>query len=149
MPLATFAASRPPAHSDLNIMYTAPVLVIMNDPNGRALAVEGLEFLGFSVTEARTAGDGLRMVRQHLPCAIVLDLFNLADFDGVQLVRVLANHPATRDIPIIGVAASYNRDEVENVGLAALIGDPLELDELSCAVTAILGDPLHIAQRCG
>ena len=132
--------------TDKETMNVPLVLVIINDTANRNLAAEVLEYAGYQVVEASTAAEGLRMVRQHQPSTIVLDVFWLADFDGMQLMRVLHNHPETRHIPIIAFASKYDWDELNGAGFAALIDNPIDIDELSQVIKEVAGD-VRIAAR--
>lgn len=122
-------------------MDSAPILVIINDEATRKLAIELLDYAGFPTVEAGTAGDGLRLVRQHLPRAIILDVFWLPDFDGLQLMRVLQGHSQTQDIPVIALASQDDWYELEGAGFAANLDNPIDLDAFSATVTQVVGDP--------
>lgn len=130
-------------------MNSAPVLAIIDNKDSRELAVELLEYAGFPVVEANTAANGLRMVRQHRPRAIIIDVFRLADFDGLQLMHVLHNHPETRSIPIIAMACREDWYELEGAGFAAIVDSPIELDGFSGAVASVIGSPQVAAQELG
>ena len=105
------------------------------------MAVELLEYAGHATVEAGTAGDGLRLVREHLPRAIILDVFWLPDFDGLQLMRVLQGHAQTRAIPVIALAAQDDWYELEGAGFSGTVDSPIDLDAFSSTITQVVGDP--------
>lgn len=122
-------------------MNSAPILVIINNQDSRDMAVELLEYAGYEAVEAATAGDGLRLVRQHLPRAIVLDVFWLPDFDGLQLMRVLQGHAQTQSIPVIALAAKDDWYELEGAGFSGTVDNPIELDAFSSTIVQVVGEP--------
>ncbi len=65
---------------------------------------DALRFVGFTVLQAYTAADGLRMAREHQPHLIVMDV-QLPDGDGIALARTLKKDPTTVAIPIVVVTA--------------------------------------------
>lgn len=122
-------------------MNSAPILVIINNKESRDLAVELLEYAGYETVEAATAADGLRMVKQHLPRAIILDVFWLPDFDGLQLMRVLQGHAQTQPIPVIALAAMDDWYELEGAGFSGNVDNPIDLDAFSTTIAQVVGDP--------
>jgi len=127
-------------------MNSAPVLVIIADEQSRNLAVEVLEYTGYPVVEAGTAADGLRLVREHLPRAIVLDVFWLPDFDGLQLMRVLQGHTQTCTIPVIALASSDDWYELEGSGFASTIDNPIDVETFSNTLSQIVG-PVDLPEQ--
>ncbi len=125
-------------------MTDAPILVIEDNRKSRKLAMDLLEYGGYSAIGASTAASGLRMVRQHQPRAIIMDIW-LPDFDGLQLMQVLRGNRATRRIPVIAItalSADYERDELEAAGFAAFLPKPIQVEGFLGTVSDIVGDPL-------
>ena len=122
-------------------MTDSAILVIEHNNESRQLAVELLDYAGFAAIEAATAADGLRMIRKHMPCAIILDIA-LPDFDGLQLMAVLRGNRATRKIPVIAIAEitdSYEREELEEAGFAGFVHKPVQIDGFIEVVSAVAG----------
>ena len=83
---------------------TAPALVLFIDdqPDGKGLYREYLEFCGFRVTIA----SGLDVVVRtdaHLPDVIVIDLA-VPRIDGFETIRQLKAHPSTSHIPMVALS---------------------------------------------
>lgn len=93
------------------------------------------EFLAFSGFEVRTAGDGASMWRildEHLPDAIVMDL-HLPKTDGWSLIRQLRSSALTRAIPILVVSASVreqDRRDAEHAGCDGFIPKPCDPERI-------------------
>ncbi len=116
---------------------SAPILVIEDDRNIRALVVRYLENAGFSTITAADGPSGLEMARRDGPSFVILDL-NLPGLDGIELCRELRK---TSDVPILMLTA--RADEVDRVvgfslGADDYVVKPFSPRELVERVKAIL-----------
>lgn len=95
---------------------------------------------GYEVVEARTGAEALEMARQD-PALITLDI-NLPDIDGYEICRRLKDDPATRDIPVLHISASFVEasDRVRGLegGADAYLAEPVDRLELLATVKALL-----------
>ena len=98
---------------------------------------------GLKATLARNGQQALQVVASSSPDLIITDVL-MPVLDGIELVRRLKADAATRDIPIIVVAAWQER---RNLALAAGADDyvdkPFDLDDLGGKVTE------HLSRRAG
>jgi CheY-like chemotaxis protein len=108
-------------------------------PRGRILLVEDdednlhvyrtiLEHVGFAVSIARTAGDGLGLARQFSPDLILMDI-SLPRMDGWQATRILKADPVTRGIPVIALSAHALADDIatsRDAGCESHLAKPVE-----------------------
>ncbi len=104
----------------------------MLDARLRALRVE----LAFESTGAQ----GLAAARQRPPDLILLDL-GLPDMDGMEVLRLLKDEPATRDVPVVLLSdASTPRDKVRGfeAGAVDFVGKPFDPAELRARVRVAL-----------
>ncbi|MDP3589868.1 MAG: ATP-binding protein, partial [Methylobacter sp.] len=67
--------------------------------------------------DARTAEQGLELVKAHHPDLILLDI-NLPGMNGFEALRHLRDDPATCDIPVVAISANAMERDVKK-GLAA------------------------------
>src|ERR1700730_12307577 len=95
---------------------------------------------GYRVVEARTGSDALSLARQD-PALITLDI-NLPDMDGFGVARRLKAAPATRDIPVLHISASFVDAEHKVRGLEggadAYLSEPISQQELLATVRALM-----------
>src|SRR5579864_450934 len=95
---------------------------------------------GYKVIEARTGAEALEMARDQ-PALITLDI-NLPDMDGYEICRRLKDDPATQDIPVLHISASYveTSDRVRGLegGADAYLAEPVNQMELLATVKALL-----------
>ena len=119
-----------------------PVVLIVEDHvDSRELLSAVLQETGVAVAEAGTGKEGLtRAVREPRPSLILLDL-SLPDCHGTQVLRVLKEDPATRDIPVITLSASVgpaDRRGASEAGSIAFIAKPLMPDRVVGIVRQVL-----------
>lgn len=114
----------------MNAASAAPsILVIDDEPQIHRFLKPALEAGGYAVCQAYTAADGLRLVAERAPAAILLDL-GLPDFDGQEVIR---RTRAFSHAPIIIVSA---RDvEAEKImaldnGADDFVDKPFSIGEL-------------------
>jgi DNA-binding response OmpR family regulator len=113
------------------------ILLIDDEPDLRALARELLEDRGYEVTEARDGAEGLRVLYNERPDAVILDL-NMTGMDGwtaLERIRELS------DVPVL--ILSSHGGELERVrGLRAGADDflvkPFFAEELLARIEAVL-----------
>jgi signal transduction histidine kinase len=95
---------------------------------------------GYKVIEARTGAEALEMARDQ-PSLITLDI-NLPDMDGYEICRRLKGDPATQDIPVLHISASYvdTSDRIRGLegGADAYLAEPVNRLELLATVKALL-----------
>jgi signal transduction histidine kinase len=95
---------------------------------------------GYDVIEARTGAEALTLARRE-PALITLDI-NLPDMDGFEVCRKLKEDPATSEIPILHISASFAEIEHRVRGLEggadAYLSEPVNQQELLATVKALL-----------
>ncbi len=95
------------------------VLVIEDEKNIAELVRYNLEREGFQVVVAQNGEEGLRLVEQHHPDLVLLDLL-LPRLDGLEVCRRLRQNDATRLLPIIILTAKASEaDKVSGLELGA------------------------------
>jgi signal transduction histidine kinase len=125
-----------------HVSEVQPITILSVDDND-AIRYSFTRYLregGYEVIEARTGEQALEMARSE-PALITLDI-NLPDIDGYEICRRLKNDPATREIPILHISASYvdaiDRARGLEGGADAYLAEPVDRDELLATVKALL-----------
>ena len=107
-----------------------------------------LRAAGFTVVEAGTGADGLRLVSERKPDLVMLDV-RLPDMSGIEVCRHLRAEPATQRIPIIQISATHLTAQDEalalNAGADIYLFEPVGPQELASAVRTLL--KLHAAEH--
>ena len=90
---------------------TGRILIVEDDGVARALLARALRDLGHVVAEASSAAEALDWASSWPPDVILLDRF-LPDGDGMSLLGRLKADAVTRDVPVVMVTSTPERDFV-------------------------------------
>jgi signal transduction histidine kinase len=106
----------------------------------RYSVVRYLREAGYRVIEACNGEQALEQAKNN-PALITLDV-NLPDIDGYEICRRLKESPATREIPVLHISASFveSADRVRGLegGADAYLAEPVDRHELLATVKALL-----------
>ena len=97
------------------------ILVVEDNAVNLELATDLLEAGGFSVLQARTAEEGLRLARQCLPALILMDI-SLPGMDGLAATRVLKADSLTAGLPVVALTAHAMRGDAAVAAAAGCDG---------------------------
>jgi CheY-like chemotaxis protein len=119
------------------------ILIVEDNALNLELATEVLGAHGYTVLQARTAEEGLRLARSDRPDLILLDV-RLPGMDGLAAVRSLKEDVRTSAIPTVAMTAqAMTGDEAEArlAGFDAYVTKPIDTRTLPRLVTRLLGPP--------
>jgi len=110
------------------------VLVVDDDLIARRLLSRLLNAEGYSVLEAEDGQKALEVLEQttHAPCMILLDLA-MPVLDSHGFLKIRANDPALRQIPVAVVSGNVQRGEPLN-GIDAILEKPVSRTRLMAVV---------------
>jgi PAS domain S-box-containing protein len=127
---------------------TATILNVDDTISARYTKSRMLRQAGFSVIEAGSGGEALRLVREQMPQLVLLDV-NLPDMSGIEVARRIKSDAATRSIPIVQISATYVTEHDQIAGLEGgaeiYLTEPLQPQELATVVRVLLR--LHSTER--
>jgi len=116
------------------------VLVVDDNVAGRYAVSRMLRRGGYAVREAGTGREALALAAER-PRLVLLDV-HLPDLDGHEVCRRLRADPATRDLPILQMSASFVKGSDRARGLTggadAYLVEPIEPEELLATVSTLL-----------
>ncbi len=110
------------------------ILVIDDDPDALDIMGRTLQAAGFRVVTASDGREALRLAKRLRPSAITLDVV-MPRMDGWAVLRELKADAETRDIPIVMVTMTNNREMGYALGAAEVLTKPIDRAQL----TALLG----------
>lgn len=122
-------------------------MLVEDDPNSRAALREYLEDAGYVVDVATDGSEVAARVAAQRPSAVVIDLV-LPGVNGLDLARLLRSDPATADLPLIAVTASWlgsKPDWLQEIGFNRALRKPFSADRLLDALKQVLLAPKSIA----
>ena len=97
---------------------------------------------GYRAVRAWDPQEALRLARGRAPDLVLLDL-NLAYPDGLDVLKQVRNHEATRRAPIVLVTGTELKLSAEESELIdGVVQKPFDIDIMLNAVRKALGDPL-------
>ncbi len=126
------------------------VLVVDDETDLRLMLAEFLSKSGYEVWQAADGTEALRVLKQRLPRAIVLDAM-LPGVHGFDICYRVKHAEGTRHIPVVMISAVYRgwryADDVRRLyGADAFLEKPLRLDELKHVIEGCLSDSGAAAQ---
>jgi CheY-like chemotaxis protein len=119
----------------------ATILIVEDNPLNLELATDLLVVAGYSIRQARTAEEGVRLATAEPPDLILMDL-RLPGMDGYAALRCLRAHPRTADIPTVALTAQAMRGDQEAVlaaGFDDYISKPINTGTFPQTVARVLG----------
>jgi len=110
------------------------ILVVDDIPNIRELMETALKFKGgYRVLTAGNGLEALEAIKRERPALVITDIL-MPKMDGFNLVHQMRLSPATRDIPVIFLSATYIAPEDKNfavlIGATRFIEKPIDIDLL-------------------
>jgi signal transduction histidine kinase/CheY-like chemotaxis protein len=112
------------------------VLAIDDDPNAIYLLQENLGDAGYRVVGALTGDEGLNKAQTLRPFAITLDIL-MPERDGWEVLRDLKADSLTKDIPIIVVSITDNKDLAYRLGAFDYMLKPFDRKAVLAALSRI------------
>ncbi|MFI5344971.1 MAG: response regulator transcription factor [Elusimicrobiota bacterium] len=118
------------------------ILSVEDDPDFQHLISHVLRNQGFEVHYAFTGPEGHEKALSLNPDLILLDMM-LPGLNGVEVVRLLKKHKATRDIPIIVLTAypadaNFFESEIKALGAVEYLRKPIQTSELVPRIKRLL-----------
>lgn len=119
---------------------TAPILIVDDDDEGRAVIREILEEAGFVVLEARRGQEGLHLARLEQPRLVILDVC-LPDLSGYEICRQIKDRVGD-SLPVLFVSGmrteSFDRVAGLLIGADDYLAKPFAADELLARVRRLV-----------
>jgi two-component system, cell cycle response regulator DivK len=119
------------------------VLIVDDDRALGDLLGDALSLSSIATFAAHDGEEGLRLARELLPSAILLDL-RLPRLDGYEVARRLKADPSTRQIPLIALTTATmpaDKARARDAGCDDFVAKPFDLDDLEAALLRHLPRP--------
>jgi excisionase family DNA binding protein len=108
------------------------VLLVDDDDRVRELVRVNLEFEGYQVREASSAGEGLSAIAEAKPDLVLLDVM-MPHVDGWEMLRQIQEQYGAGAIPVVmfsGKADEQAQAQAQESGAQAFVGKPFDLQQL-------------------
>jgi CheY-like chemotaxis protein len=116
------------------------ILIVEDNDLNLELATDLLVAAGYTVRQARTGEEGVRMALAELPDLILMDL-RLPGIDGFGALRRLREDPRTAAVPTIALTAQAmagDQEAVRAAGFDDYISKPISTGTLAQTVARVL-----------
>ena len=113
-------------------MADKTILVVEDNEMNMKLMRAVLKTGNYRMLEAMDAETGLRLVREHHPDLILMDI-QLPGMDGLSATKIIKADPDLKDIPVFaltGFAMESDKEKAEDIGLAGYIVKPISVKGL-------------------
>ena len=114
------------------------VLLIDDDKNVHELVRRNFDE-EFSMMFAENGDQGIKLLREHRPDAILLDI-QMPGRDGWSVLSEIKNDPALRDLPVIIISMLEDDKQAEALGAAAHMTKPIDRQLLLDQIRSLYGD---------
>jgi signal transduction histidine kinase len=116
------------------------VLVVDDHDGGRYAKRRTLQRAGYTVIEAASGEEALRLIETQRPSLVLLDI-NLPDISGLEVCRRIKDNPDTASIMVVQISATFieRRDKVHGLehGADVYLVEPVQSDELIATIRAL------------
>ncbi|MDQ1276105.1 MAG: two-component system, cell cycle response regulator DivK, partial [Euryarchaeota archaeon] len=105
------------------------ILVVEDNPLIMELVKTLLISFGYDPVEASDGVIALKLSKKNLLNLVLLDI-QLPGIDGTEVLRILKEDPATREIPVIALTAHAMRGDEEKflkAGCSAYVSKPIDI----------------------
>lgn len=131
--------------------HTKPFLLVVEDtPDTLKLIEVTLTFKGHQVVTATNGREALKAIQKERPALIITDIL-MPYMDGFSLVHRLRIDPATRDIPVVFLSATYVAPEdkvfAAAIGVTRFLEKPINIEELLRVVAELIQQGAHAAHE--
>ena len=119
------------------------ILVVEDDPDIQLLITASLDSGSYGIRTARDGREALAAIEETIPDLVISDVM-MPEMDGLELLTLLRNDPATRRVPVIMLSAkSTTSDIVSGLDLGAddYLPKPFVVSELQARVRSKVQRP--------
>jgi CheY-like chemotaxis protein len=120
------------------------LLVVEDVPGIRELLELSLRFKNFEVIGAQDGQEALDMIRNRRPALIISDIL-MPQMDGFSLLYRLKSNPATRDIPVVFISATYispeDKEFAKTLGVTRFIEKPIDMEDFLSMIGDLVKEP--------
>jgi signal transduction histidine kinase/ActR/RegA family two-component response regulator len=117
------------------------ILVVDDEPDGRALVKRSLSGSQAEVADAGSVAEALKLLEQFKPHLLVSDI-GMPEQDGYELIRQVRATNSARELPAIALTAfarSEDRRRILMAGFQIHMAKPVETYELIAAIASLVG----------
>lgn len=119
------------------------LLVVEDVPDILVLLNETLKFKGYRVVTATNGEEAMEIIQKEHPALIITDIL-MPKMDGFSLVHRLRLDPATRNIPVVFLSATYvapeDKEFALTIGVTRFIEKPVDMETFFPIIDELLAE---------
>ena len=115
------------------------ILVVDDEPNVASMISDYLSNEGYHTITATSGEKAIRLAKEHKPFAITIDIM-MPEMDGWEVLQKLKENPDTKNIPVIIISISDDKETGFALGAVGYITKPVNKDVLIAEIKKILAD---------
>lgn len=118
------------------------VLIVEDNDLNLKLFRDLLEASGYQTLQSKDGMDGLRLVRDHKPDLVLMDI-QLPEISGLEITRMIKADPEIRHIPVLAVTAFAMKGDEEKIrdgGCDGYIAKPISVASFLQTVQSFLSE---------
>lgn len=112
--------------------FSRKILIIEDDENFARILMDLSHEMGFGALITPTADEGLKLAKEFIPEAVILDI-RLPDHNGMIVLDMLKANPHTRHIPVHIISASDFSHSAREMGAVGYMLKPVKREQLQIA----------------
>ena len=115
------------------------VLAVDDEPDLLAMIVRALEDQ-YTVSQATSGAQALRMIGEHMPDLVVLD-YKMTGMDGLAVMKTLRGKPETQSLPVLMLTAMNDEPSTRagfEAGVTDYVTKPFSIPQLTARVRVCL-----------
>lgn len=116
------------------------ILVVEDNEKNRKLVRDVLQFKGYTILEASTGDEGIKIAENRRPALVIMDV-QLPGMSGIEALKRLRRNPKLRKTPVIAVTASAmveDLSKIEKAGFDGYQSKPISVKEFLQTVHSVL-----------
>lgn len=127
-------------------MSAPTILLVEDNADNRTIYGTILRHVGYTVAEAASGEEGLRLARDLVPALVLMDVA-MPGIDGWEATRILKGDPFTAAIPVVALTAhamTEDRRRAEEVGCDGYLSKPIEPRRVVDEVRRLVGPAVAV-----
>ena len=112
------------------------ILIVDDEPEMASMISRYLLQEGYNTLTATSGSEALKLAARELPFAVTLDII-MPGMDGWEVLQGLKKNPETKDIPVIIVSISEERETGFALGAVGYISKPVSMKQLISEIQKI------------
>jgi PAS domain S-box-containing protein len=130
-------------HPSILVSDKKTILVVDDDPHAVNEISSFLEDIGYNAIGTTMATDAVRLAEKYRPFAITLDVI-MPELDGWEILQRLKKNPNTKDIAVIIVSVSSDKETGIALGAVGHITKPVEKASLLDEIRRLHSNPYEV-----